>query len=126
LYGIASCPFSQGSERRKMISAEVRMNDYQDSLPEIPETAVPTHNKSYNLDNNRGNPRVSGDVREIVLEALFQDTRIETKNIKIIDLGNQDIELVGTVPDEKMIRFINEDIRLLGHENFINNLTVSQ
>ena len=56
------------------------MNDFKDSISGVAEIAVPTHNKSYNLDNNRGNPRVSGDVREIVLEAIF---RIHGLNRKI-------------------------------------------
>lgn len=90
----------------------------------IPETAVPTHNKSYNLDNNRGNPRVNHDLRTMVVAELFQDMRIDSRNIKVNVINHDDVELVGTVPDERMIEFVNEDIRAMGHLNFVNHLTV--
>jgi hypothetical protein len=60
----------------------------------------------------------------MVVVELFQDTRIDTKNIKVNVINHDDVEITGTVPTERMIELVDEDIRALGHLNFANHLVV--
>lgn len=95
-----------------------------ETISGIPETTFPTRNSSYNIDDNHGNPLVSTDLREIVLTELFQDTRIDTTDVHVTVSATDAIELTGTVPDERMLGFIDEDLRNLGHPDFTSQIKV--
>src|SRR5687768_10064431 len=70
---------------------------------EQPERTEPTKTSSYNISPTGGNPLVSDDLQQRVIEVLQQDAFVEDANITINIKENHCVELCGSVPDRKMI-----------------------
>ena len=93
---------------------------------EQPEKTEPTKTSSYNISPTGGNPLVSDDLRQRVIEVLQQDAAIEDSDIRINIKKNNCVELGGSVPDQKMIDRAVKLIREMGVSNIDNDLIVRE
>lgn len=93
---------------------------------EQPERTEPTKTSSYNISPTGGNPLVSDDLHQRVIEVLQQDSFVDDEMITVKIKGNACVELNGSVPDKRMIERATELVRGLGVAQIDNDLIVKR